>query len=167
MTPLQQSENARAAAADSRMGKPNGARVMLFTGLALFLIGLTAGVLLVMGRTPICSCGTIELWRGTINDSGNSQQLMDWYTPSHIIHGFLLYGATWLTVLARGGPLPLGVALLVALGVECAWEIAENTNAVIDRYQATNVALNYYGDSVIISVMDIGSMIAGFWLAHL
>jgi hypothetical protein len=167
VTPLQRTGNARAAAADSRIGKPDGTRVTLFVGLALCLIVGMVGALLVIGRVSICNFETIELWHGTINDSGNSQHMTDWYTPSHIIHGFLRYGATWLTGLVRGRPLPLGVALLIALGVECAWEIAENTNLVINRYRTTNAALNYYGDSVTNSVMGIGSMIAGFWVARL
>ena len=78
--------------------------------------------------------------------------------------GFLFYGGTWVAGWVRGRPLPPGLALLVALGVEGTWEIAENTNTVIDRYGATNIALNYYGDSAINSVTDIGAMIAGFWL---
>ncbi|KLK90642.1 hypothetical protein AA309_24495 [Microvirga vignae] len=140
---------------------------MLYVGLALCLIALTAAVLLTMGRTAICTCGTIELWHGTVKDSGNSQHLTDWYTPSHIIHGVLFYCGTWLVGFVRGKPLPLGAAFLLALGVECAWELVENTNVVIDRYRATNIALDYYGDSVINSVMDIGAMIVGFWLARI
>jgi uncharacterized protein DUF2585 len=121
---------------------------MLYVGLALGLIALTTAVLLAMGRTAICTCGAIELWHGTVKDPGNSQHLSDWYTPSHIIHGFLLYCGTWLIGLVRGKPLPLGLAFLLALGVECTWELVENTNVVIDRYRATNIALDYYGDSV-------------------
>ena len=62
--------------------------------------------------------------------------------------------------------MPLGVAFLVALGIECAWEIAENTNAVSERYRAATISLDYYGDSVINSLSDIGMMIGGFWLAR-
>jgi Protein of unknown function (DUF2585) len=147
--------------------KPGRAWTMHYVSLALCLIALTAAVLLAMGRMPMCTCGTIEVWHGTVKDSGNSQHLTDWYTPSHIIHGFLFYGGTWLVGIVRGRPLPLGVAFLLALGIECAWELAENTNTVIDRYRATNIALDYYGDSVINSVMDIGAMIVGFWLARI
>jgi hypothetical protein len=142
-------------------------RTIVIVGLALGLIALTAAILLMMGRTPICTCGTVELWHGTVKDSGNSQHLTDWYTPSHVIHGFLFYLGAWSIGVLRGKALPLGVALLLAIGLEATWEIAENTDSVIDRYRATTIALDYYGDSVVNSVSDIFAMIAGFVLARL
>jgi hypothetical protein len=148
-------------------GKPaRSPRTGLYIALGVGLVALTAAILLAMGRTPICKCGTVELWHGTVKDSGNSQHLTDWYTPSHVIHGFLFYFGTWAIGRLRGKPLPLGAAVLLALGIECAWEIIENTNTVIDRYRATNIALDYYGDSVINSISDILAMIAGFGLAR-
>jgi hypothetical protein len=159
------SEVTSAAIPASDTEKPRGVRTALYACLALGLITLTAAILLAMGRTPICTCGTIELWHGTVRDSGNSQHLADWYTPSHIIHGFLFYMGAWIIGAVRGGPLPLGIAFLLALGFECAWELAENTNAIIERYHATNIALDYYGDSVINSISDIMAMSIGFWLA--
>ncbi|EIM27780.1 DUF2585 domain-containing protein [Microvirga lotononidis] len=146
---------------------PNGSRKALVAGIAFGLVGLTAAILLGMGRTPICTCGTIEFWHGVVKDSGNSQHLTDWYTPSHVIHGFLFYGGIWVFGRLIGKPLPFGIALLVAIGIECAWEIAENTNTVIERYRATNIALDYYGDSVINSVSDIVAMTIGFVLARI
>ncbi len=127
------------------------------------LLATQAAVQLAMGRVLICTCGTIELWHGEVNSSGNSQHLADWYTPSHIVHGFLFYGALWLLMGRRVGVAPRA---LIATLVEVAWEVIENTPMVINRYREATMALGYTGDSVVNSLADVVAMWLGFALAR-
>lgn len=138
----------------TRLGRP----ALILT--ALMTLG-TLITLLAMGRVPYCACGHIDLW-GALGTSEASQQLFDWYTPSHLLHGVLFYAILWLV--ARR--VPLGWRLVVATLVECAWEIIENTDAVIERYREVTISLDYYGDSVLNSASDIAVMFVGFWLSR-
>lgn len=121
----------------------------------------TSVILYLMGRTPICTCGYISFWHNNIWDAGNSQHLFDWYTFSHIIHGFIFY---WF--LQKFFPkMSLAKRLAIATFVEVSWEVLENTDMVINRYREGTIALDYYGDSIINSVMDSVAAVIGFWLA--
>ena len=131
--------------------------------VALAIVAVMATALLFMGRNPICPCGTIRFWVGEVNGPENSQQLADWYVPSHIIHGFLFYLAGWLLLGKRTEP---GVRLILATAIEAVWEVVENSPMVIDRYREATIALGYTGDSVLNSVSDVLWMTLGFGLAR-
>jgi hypothetical protein len=131
---------------------------------------VVAGLMLVqavalhlMGRVWICSCGSIRLWVGDIHSSELSQQVLDWYTPSHIIHGMLFYGLLHLALPRT----PVLMRLAIAVGLEVAWEIAENSPPVIEAYRKQALAAGYVGDSILNSLMDTVSMMTGFALAFL
>ena len=127
----------------------------------LIIFAIATAILLAMQRPPICTCGYVKLWEGVVNGPGNSQHLSDWYSFSHIIHGFLFY-AGGVLFFRR---LPMGMRLMIASVLEMAWEIAENSPAIIDRYRAETMAAGYSGDSVLNSLSDGGMMIIGFLIA--
>jgi len=131
-------------------------------------LAIVAGIILIagailygMGHPLICKCGTVKLWHFDVMSAENSQHIFDWYTPSHIIHGFLFYALLWLFAPRAS----FGLRLILAVVFEATWEVVENTDFVINHYREMTVSLDYYGDSVLNSVSDILFMIFGFYLA--
>jgi hypothetical protein len=131
--------------------------------LVAAIVAAAALTLYLMGHPLICKCGYVKLWHFDVQSAENSQHLIDWYTPSHIIHGFLFYGLLWLV--SRFVPLSFGMRLVLAVAIEASWEVVENTDFVINHYREMTISLDYYGDSVINSVSDILFMVLGFFLA--
>ena len=130
--------------------------------LALAILVAVAAVELTMGRNAICTCGAVDLWVSARDSPRTSQMLADWYSLSHIVHGLLFYAALWL-VFRR---MPVDWRFLIALLIEAAWEVTENTPMVIDRYRATTAAIGYTGDSVVNSLSDVLMMALGFLIAR-
>lgn len=146
------------AMGDDPVGRFGDRRFLI---LAAILVAVQAIALLWMGRVAICKCGDIKLWHGIVKSAENSQHLTDWYTLSHVLHGLIFYAV--LSFLMPRASLASRLALAVA--IEAGWEIVENTDMVINRYRTATISLDYFGDSVVNSVMDNLSMVAGFLLA--
>lgn len=131
--------------------------------VALLMVAVQAAVLHAMGQPAVCACGHVRLWQGDVIGPENSQQITDWYTPSHVIHGFLFYALAQLVLRRR----PLAARLALAVAIEVAWELIENSPPVIARYRQQALAQGYVGDSILNSVVDTVAMAAGFLLARL
>jgi hypothetical protein len=132
-----------------------------YGAIAAAAVAFQATALHLMGRLAICSCGYVKLWEGDVAGPGTSQHLTDWYTFSHLLHGFLFYFVLWLVARRQ----PIGLRFAAAVLLETGWEVLENTDFVIMRYRANTISLNYYGDSIVNSVTDTVAAAAGFALA--
>ena len=125
------------------------------------IIVATAAQLNMQGRLWWCACGEWFPLSGEARGPHNSQHLFDPYALTHVLHGLLLYGVIAIS-LQR---LALRWRLVLAIGIESAWEIFENTAFVIARYRHATAAFGYEGDTIANSLGDILACAVGFWLA--
>ena len=135
-------------------------RVPAVAVVVVFL--LLALLLWAEGRMLFCACGEFRVWAGDTCSSSNSQQLFDPYSFTHILHGVLLF---WLiTLLVR--KLTPSWQFVLALALEAAWEVFENTRFVIDHYREETAALGYQGDTIVNSLGDLTCALVGFLVAR-
>jgi hypothetical protein len=132
-----------------------------YLAIAVLLLCAQIGTLHLLGQPWISASGHIQLWAGNPLSPETSQQIADWYSLSHIVHGLLFYALLHFCC----PRLPLGTRLLIAMGIEIGWEIAENTPVVIEAYRKQALAIGYAGDSILNSLMDTLMMALGFLFA--
>ena len=130
--------------------------------VVIALVVLTASLEIGMGRSLTYTNGPVRLWVGDVNSDQNSQQISDPYSFTHVIHGVVFYALLWLAA----PRLSQRTRFVLAVLIEAAWEVLENTPLIIERYRAVTISLDYYGDSVLNSIADIVAMSLGFEIAR-
>jgi hypothetical protein len=135
--------------------------VLLSVAAALVLLAMIV-LLRAEGRRFLCACGHFAVWVGDWCSSNTSQQLLDPYSFTHVLHGFLFF---WLiSLLFRR--MPRGWQFLLAMWLESAWEVFENTSFVINKYRTETAALGYTGDTIVNSLGDLSCALLGFVIAR-
>jgi len=143
------------------MKKSDRSRLLLMVAVGLVLLAMVV-LLRAQGRSFLCACGQFVVWIGESCSSDTSQQLLDPYSFTHVLHGFLFF---WLIALLFRR-MPRGWEFLPALLLESAWEVFENTSFVINKYRTETAALGYQGDTIVNSLGDLACAMAGFLVAQ-
>ncbi len=135
--------------------------LMLHAGIFAGILVVTAIGLRLLNRIVWCKCSSWSPWSWDIWSSHNSQHLIDPYFFSHVLHGFIFYGALhviWSTA-------PVAWRFHVAILIEAAWELLENSPIIIDKYRENTIAQDYLGDTIANSTFDMLACALGFYLA--
>ena len=132
---------------------------VLATGLVLLLMIV---LLRAQGRMFLCACGYFTVWTSETCSANNSQQLFDPYSFTHVLHGFLFFWLIALLFRRMNSSWQISLALLL----EGAWEVFENTPFVIDKYRTETAALGYTGDTIVNSFGDLMCALVGFMIAR-
>ena len=130
--------------------------------VCLGIVVLSIVILSLQGRVWWCQAGDYVPWAWNIWSTHNSQHVIDPYSFTHILHGVLEF---WLIGLIFRR-VPLAWRFVIAILIESSWEVAENTNYVINRYREATISLDYFGDSIINSIADIVCCGLGFGIAY-
>ena len=141
--------------------KTDRSRIVVIVATAVVLLTLIV-LLRAEGRMFLCACGHFAVWISDWCSSNTSQQLLDPYSLTHVLHGFLFF---WLITLLFKR-MPSAWQLWLALLLESAWEVFENTNFVINKYRTETAALGYQGDTIINSLGDLACALIGFLVAR-
>lgn len=131
--------------------------IQMLAGAAVILVLMTLA-LAVMGRRWWCACGTWSLSSWDIWSSHNSQHLMDPYFFSHLLHGILFFG--FLQLLP--GRVWMTARVFIAMTIEVGWELLENSPVIINRYREATISLDYFGDSIANSIVDVLACMLGY-----
>ena len=128
----------------------------------LMMVVAVVVILQMQGRVWWCEAGDMVPWSWNIWSTHNSQHIIDPYSFTHVLHGVIEF---WLIgfVFRR---MPIVWRLALAIFIESSWEVAENSTMVIERYRAATISLDYFGDSIINSIADIGCCATGFVIAY-
>jgi hypothetical protein len=126
----------------------------------LLLIGLTCGILLLLGRYAVAPGRPVLFWDGAAGGDGNSQNFLDWYSLMHLTYGLMWAGILWRT----SRHWPMGWLLVVSLVAAAGWEIPENTSFIIQHFADSGADPTYRGDTLLNAVGDMLCVMAGCWL---
>ncbi len=127
------------------------------------VVAVMVFVLRGQGRIWWCKTGDLAIYINQAwGSSHTSQHLLDPYTFTHILHGVLFF---WLTGLIFS-KLSIRWRFSIAIFVEAAWEVLENSSFIIEKYRENTASLDYFGDSIVNSVGDLLACAVGFWIAY-